>query len=88
MAGRHPAHFGSLHADAHYRWGSVFYGYILYDTAFSIAFYRHVGSIAFLVHHSLALVCCAFGLYHGKMAVFGMFTQVSVLLPLGFWPAC
>ena len=33
-----------LAAEAHFVWGSVMYGYLLYDTAFTLAFYSAVGS--------------------------------------------
>lgn len=66
-------------ADAHYHWGSVFFGYLLYDTAFMLAFYTHLGSLAFLTHHAVGLVCCTIGLYGHKMAIFGMLTQVEGL---------
>ncbi len=42
------------------------YGYLLYDTAFTILFYRAVGSPSFLLHHGLGLACCCFGLYFNK----------------------
>ena len=53
-------------ADGHFQWGSVMYGYLLYDTAFTILFYRAVGSPSFLLHHGLGLACCCFGLYFNK----------------------
>lgn len=52
------------------------YGYLLYDTAFTLLFYSAVGSLAFLLHHSLGLVCCCFGLYFNKMALFGTAIEV------------
>ena len=53
-------------ADGHFTWGSVMYGYLVYDTAFTAAFYRSLGSPSFLVHHGLGLACCCFGLYFNK----------------------
>ena len=35
---------GWLAAEAHFVWGSVMYGYLLYDTAFTLAFYSAVRS--------------------------------------------
>lgn len=32
------------YAGAHFVWGSVMYGYLLYDTAYTLAFYSAVGS--------------------------------------------
>ncbi len=57
-----------MRADGHFRWGSVMYGYLVYDTAFTVAFYGAVGSLSFLVHHALGLACCCFGLYFNKCA--------------------
>ena len=37
----------------HYVWGSVVYGYLLYDTTYLLVFYSQVGNPAFLVHHCL-----------------------------------
>ena len=54
------------HADGHFVWGSVMYGYLIYDTSFTLVFYRAVGSPSFLVHHVLGLACCCFGLYFNK----------------------
>ena len=42
------------------------YGYLVYDTAFTIVFYRAIGSPSFLLHHGLGLACCCFGLYFNK----------------------
>ena len=42
------------------------YGYLIYDTAFTVLCYRAVGSPSFLLHHSLGLACCCFGLYFNK----------------------
>ena len=64
-----------LVADAHYRWGAMFMGYLLFDTLFNCLFYKHVGSMPFLFHHGLGFACCGFGLYHHKMAVFGISIQ-------------
>ena len=47
------------------------YGYLLYDTAFTLLFYNAVGSVCFLLHHALGLICCCFGLYFNKMMLFG-----------------
>ena len=57
-----------MRADGHFAWGSVMYGYLIYDTAFTAAFYGAVGSPSFLVHHALGLACCCFGLYFNKCA--------------------
>ena len=57
-----------LTADGHFAWGSVMYGYLIYDTTFTVAFYRVIGSPSFLVHHALGLACCCFGLYFNKCA--------------------
>lgn len=62
---------GCLFADAQFFWGSIMYGYLLYDTAFTLLFYTAVGSVTFLLHHALGLVCCCFGLYFNKMMLFG-----------------
>ena len=69
-------------ADAHFWWGSVLYGYLLYDTMYTLLFWRSVGSADFLVHHTVALACCAFGLYCGKLALFGMAIQVRPGTPV------
>jgi hypothetical protein len=53
-------------AGAHFFWGSVMYGYLAYDTAFTLLFWRAVGAWSFLAHHALGLACCAFGLYHNR----------------------
>ena len=42
------------------------YGYLAYDTAFTLVFWRAVGAPAFLAHHALGLACCAFGLYGNR----------------------
>jgi hypothetical protein len=42
------------------------YGYLLYDTAFTLAFWRAVGAPAVLAHHALGLACCAVGLYGNR----------------------
>ncbi len=52
------------------------YGYLLYDTLFTLMFYEAVGTVAFLLHHCLGLTCCCFGLYFNKMALFGTAIQV------------
>lgn len=53
-------------AGAHFFWGAVTCGYLLYDTAFTLLFWRAVGAPAFLAHHALGLACCAFGLYGNR----------------------
>lgn len=58
-------------ADGQFFWGSVMYGYLLYDTAFTVVFYNAVGCMSFLLHHALGLVCCCFGLYWNRMMLFG-----------------
>ena len=63
-------------ADDHFFWGSIMYGYLVYDTIFTLMFYSAVGSLAFVLHHCLGLVCCCFGLYFNKMALFGTAIQV------------
>ena len=55
-------------AEGHFFWGSVMYGYLLYDTAFTLAFYRAIGSPSFLAHHALGLLCCWLGLYYNRCA--------------------
>ena len=52
------------------------YGYLIYDTFFTLMFYEAVGTVAFLLHHCLGLTCCCFGLYFNKMALFGTAIQV------------
>ena len=52
------------------------YGYLIYDTLFTLMFYEAVGTVAFLLHHCLGLTCCCFGLYFNKMALFGTAIQV------------
>lgn len=61
-------------------------GYLAYDSLYSLVFFRHIGSITFLLHHALGFICCGFGLYFHRMAIFGMLIQVSskTLLPLPF----
>ncbi|KAK9828043.1 hypothetical protein WJX81_004344 [Elliptochloris bilobata] len=63
-------------SEAHFFWGSVMYGYLLYDTAFTLAFYSAVGSPSFLLHHGLGLASCVLGLYGNRMALFGAAIQV------------
>ena len=65
--------------DSHYQGGSLFYGYLFFDTIYNLVFYKHVGNPAFLLHHALGFLCCGFGLYKHKVAIFGMLIQV------GFW---
>lgn len=65
-------------AEGHFYWGAVFFGYLLYDTAFSLVFYRYTGSLAFLIHHGLGFAACYIGLSLQKMAFFGMLTQVRL----------
>ncbi|KAL3163417.1 hypothetical protein ABBQ32_009796 [Trebouxia sp. C0010 RCD-2024] len=60
----------------HFFWGSIMYGYLVYDTLFTLVFYPAVGSLVFLLHHCLGLVCCCFGLYFNKMALFGTAIEV------------
>lgn len=67
---------GVLHSDGHFLWGSIMYGYLIYDTLFTLMFYEAVGTVAFLLHHCLGLTCCCFGLYFNKMALFGTAIQV------------
>jgi hypothetical protein len=59
-------------AGAHFFWGAVMYGYLLYDTAFTLVFWRAVGAPAFLAHHALGLACCAFGLYYNRCWLGGL----------------
>ena len=63
-------------ADAHFRWGAMFMGYLLFDTVFNLYFYKQVGNVPFLFHHALGFVCCAFGLYFHRLAIFGISIQV------------
>lgn len=63
-------------AERHFFWGSVIYGYLLYDTLYTLLFYKAVGNASFLVHHVLALVCCCVGIYWNRMAYFGVVIQV------------
>lgn len=72
--------------DAHFLWGSVMYGYLFYDTAFSLVYWRTVGSLDFLLHHTVALGCCAFGLYCNRLAFFGMVIQVALPQPCSAVP--
>ena len=65
-------------ADQHFFWGSIMYGYLVYDTVFTLIFYEAVGTVAFLLHHCLGLICCCFGLYFNKMALFGTAIQVCL----------
>ncbi|DBA95090.1 TPA: hypothetical protein ACH3X1_002603 [Trebouxia sp. C0004] len=65
-----------MHTDGHFFWGSIMYGYLIYDTLFTLMFYEAVGTVAFLLHHCLGLTCCCFGLYFNKMALFGTAIQV------------
>jgi len=67
---------GVMHSDGHFFWGSIMYGYLIYDTLFTLMFYEAVGTVAFLLHHCLGLTCCCFGLYFNKMALFGTAIQV------------
>lgn len=67
-------------ADAHFWWGSVMYGYLLYDTAYTLLFYRIIGSPSFLFHHLLGLASCWVGLYANRLAFFGVIIQVGSLL--------
>jgi hypothetical protein len=62
----------------------MFQGYLVFDTLYSLVFFKHIGSLPFLVHHALGFLCCGFGLYYHKMAVFGMATQVPHPLPFSF----
>lgn len=63
-------------ADSHFFWGSIMYGYLIYDTLFTLMFYSAVGSLAFLLHHCLGLICCCFGLYFNRLALFGTAIEV------------
>ncbi len=65
-----------VHADGHFFWGSIMYGYLIYDTIYTILFYNAVGTVAFLLHHCLGLVCYCFGLYFNRMALFGTAVEV------------
>ena len=56
------------------------YGYLWYNTAFS-GVWRAIGSLDFLVHHAVALACCAFGLYCKRLALFGMAIQ-ELIVPI------
>lgn len=55
-------------AEGHFFWGSVMYGYLIYDSLFTAAFYGAVGSPSFVAHHVLGIACCCVGLYHNKCA--------------------
>lgn len=68
------------HSDLHFLGGGLFCGYLVFDTIYSLVFYKEVGSLAFLLHHVLGFVGCGFGLYKQKMAIFGIWTQASACL--------
>ena len=71
-------------ADGHFKWGSVMYGYLIYDTAFAVAFYRAVGSPSFLLHHALGFACCFFGLYFNKCGC----GSLPIASHLTVWAVC
>ena len=54
-------------------------GSLLFDTIFNLVFYKHIGNLPFLFHHGLGFVCCTFGLYYHKMAIFGISIQACAL---------
>ena len=56
------------------------YGYLVYDTAYLVVFYTAVGSPTLLFHHALGLLCCCFGLYFHRLALFGAAIQVTAAL--------
>lgn len=74
-------------AGAHFFWGAVMYGYLLYDTAYTLAFWSAVGSPSFLVHHAVGLAACTFGLYYNKCAP-GPFHAVLRAAGLNAWLTC
>lgn len=71
-------HADPLHAvtQAHFLWASVLFGYLLYDTLYSLLFFSLRSGAAFLVHHIVGLAGCALGLYLNKLALFGMAIEV------------
>ncbi|KAK9850075.1 hypothetical protein WJX84_000688 [Apatococcus fuscideae] len=64
-------------SDAHFFWGSVMLGYLVYDTSHLLRTWKDAGRLSFLVHHLTALACVVLGIYGGRLAVFGMATQVA-----------
>ena len=64
------------HADSHFYWSSVLYGYLVYDTLYSLAFFKPSSAAVMLAHHLVGLAGCGIGLYGNKLALFG--TAISV----------
>ena len=51
-------------------------GYLVYDTSHLLRTWKDAGRLSFLVHHLTALASVVLGIYGGRLAVFGMATQV------------
>lgn len=50
-----------LAADSHFFWGSVLLGYLVYDTAYSLAFFSLRSGAVMLAHHLIGIAGCAIG---------------------------
>ncbi|KAI7842849.1 hypothetical protein COHA_003594 [Chlorella ohadii] len=67
-----------LHAvtDSHFFWGAVLLGYLVYDTAYSLAFFSLRSGAVMLAHHLVGIAGCVIGVYANKLALFGMAIEV------------
>ena len=48
-------------ADSHFFWGAVLLGYLLYDTAYSLAFFSLRSGAVMLAHHLVGIAGCVIG---------------------------
>ncbi|KAI3429382.1 hypothetical protein D9Q98_005477 [Chlorella vulgaris] len=62
--------------DSHFLWGSVLLGYLVYDTLFSLAFFKLSSGAVMLGHHLVGIAGCVIGVYFNKLALFGLAIEV------------
>lgn len=62
--------------DSHFFWASVLLGYLVYDTAYSLAFFPLRSGAVMLAHHLVGIAGCVIGVYFNKLALFGMAVEV------------
>lgn len=48
-------------SDSHFFWGAVLLGYLLYDTAYSLAFFSLRSGAVMLAHHLVGIAGCVIG---------------------------
>ncbi|GAB4816286.1 hypothetical protein N2152v2_003332 [Parachlorella kessleri] len=61
---------------SHFLWASVLFGYLTYDTLYSLLFFSWSSGASFLLHHAVGLAGCSLGLFANKLALFGLAIEV------------